>query len=173
MRGQLSLGELGVKGAAANPPALQTSRRKPFTALLHNSLDRSARPRPAPGVAARRCRSQRLHGEREAQRHREVVRQPMAAFIAQHDCTQPLPLLSAGGVQSLVDEHVVQPKLGEVHFIRVDARRHRRTALRAHVVQRRVEQRLHRRVVDAAAATAQELFRERRGVRSVADDLHR
>ena len=31
-----------------------------------------------------------LYGEREAQGQREVVRQPLAAFVAQHHCTQPL-----------------------------------------------------------------------------------
>ena len=112
-----------------------------------------------------------LYGEREAQGQREVVRQPLAAFVAQHHCTQPLALLSAGGVQSLVDEHVVEPKLREVHLVRVDARGHGRAALRAHVVQRRVEQRLHRRVVHAGAAAAEELLGKRRGVRPVADDL--
>jgi len=112
-----------------------------------------------------------LYGEREAEGQREVVRQPLAAFVAQHERTQPLALLSAGGVQSLVDEHVVEPKLREVHFVRVDARRHGRAALRAHVVQRRVEQRLHGRVVHAAVAAAEELLGESRGVRPVADDL--
>ena len=112
-----------------------------------------------------------LYGEREAQGQREVVRQPLAAFVAQHHCTQPLALLSAGGVQSLVDEHVVEPKLREVHLVRVDARGHGRAALRAHVVQRRVEQRLHRCILEALASCVHELFGKTLGVRAVDNNL--